>query len=169
MDDLLTQFKVKVAGRLITLSEACASNTNLFEVCALTNNFRSWIEVCSEALEVACLEEAKRNFHAILFGNVEPLMQKVPINLLLAAPIVTPPASPVQDPFVTFDPSLEVGSVSGAKKFVITDEFILDNFECVTAINYNMEDQLKVQNAKIDKLTEMVRLLLSRMTPPLKH
>lgn len=62
------------------------------------------------------------NFHARLYGIVEPLMQKVPPTLLLPAPVVTPTHSLVQAPLVTFEPTIEVGSVSGAKKTLNSEE-----------------------------------------------
>lgn len=110
----------------------------------MINNFISWIEVSSEELGVACLKEAKRNFHVRLSSMVEPLIQKVPPTLLLPAPVVTPPPSPVQAPLVAYEPSLEVASVSGAKKIVVTYEFIMENFERLTVENCELKEQLKL-------------------------
>lgn len=141
LDDLLTQFESEVVGKLNTLFEACASNINLSEVCAPTNNFRSWIEVSSEDLEVACLKEANRNFHAKPSGIIKPLMHKVTPTLLLPALVVTPPPSTVQASLVASEPSLEVSSAFGAKKTVVTDEFILENFKRLMAVNFELKEQ----------------------------
>lgn len=62
-------------------------------------------------------------------------MYKVPLTLLLPAPVVTHPPSPVQAPLVAFEPSLEVASVSGAKNSRVSDEFILKTFKRLTDEN----------------------------------
>lgn len=144
MDNLLTKFQSEAACRLNALSKACVSNKNLFEVCSLTKNFRSWIEVSSKEIEVACMKEAKRNFHARLSSIVEPLLQKVSLSLLPSARVVTSPPSPVQSPLVASEPYLEVASVSGAKKTMVTDEFIMENFERLMVPNSEVKEQLKL-------------------------
>lgn len=68
-------------------------------------------------------------FHARLSGIIEPLLQKVPPTLLLPAPVVTSPPSPVHAPLVTSEPTLEVGSVFGAKKILNSEELILKALE----------------------------------------
>lgn len=114
------------------------------------------------------MKEAKRNFHARLSGIIKPLMQKVPLTLLFPAPAVTPPPSLVQAPLVAYERSLEVFSVSGAKKTVVTDKFILENFERLTIMNSEVKEQLKLQGEKTDKLKDMLGKLLSRMPTPHK-
>lgn len=94
LDELLPQFEGEVVAKLNTLTEVCTSKENLSEVCVLTNNFRSWIEVSSRELEFMCLKEAQRNFHARLSGIVEPLLQEFPPTFLLPTPKVIPPLSP---------------------------------------------------------------------------
>lgn len=143
MDELFTQFEGDAASILNALSEACTYNTNLYEVCALTNNFRSWIEVKSEELEIACLREAKRIFHAILSRIVEPLLQKVPPTLMLPAPVVTPPPSLDQNTMVAYEISLEVGNKSRLKKIVVTEEFIWKTLEHMTDGNSEVKERLK--------------------------
>lgn len=164
----MTQFESEATSRLNALSKACAFNINLSEVCDMTNKFISWIEVSSEELEVACLKEAKMNFHARISGIVEPLMQKVNPAFLLSTPVLTPPPSSVQASLVASESSLEVVSVSGAKKTMVTDEFILENFECLAVASSEVKEQLKLQSEKKNKLSNMLGQLLSRIPPPSK-
>lgn len=95
-------------------------------------------------------------------------MQKVPHTLLLHAPFVTQPPSLVQAPLVASEPSLEVSSVSGAKKAMVTHEFILKNFKHLTVANSEVKEQLKLQGEKADKLTDILGNLLLRLPPPHK-
>lgn len=154
--------------RLNSLSDACAYNTNLYEVCYFTNNFKSWIEVSFEELEVAFLKEAKRNFHARLPGIVEPLLQKFSPIFLLPTPVVTPLPSLIQSLLVVSELSLQVASVSGAKMFMVSDEFILMTFERLTVANYEVKEQLKSQDEKTYMLAGMLGELLSRLPPRYK-
>lgn len=128
-------------------------------MCALTNNFISCIEGSSEVLEIACLKEAKRNFHTRLSGIVEPLLHKVPPTLLLPDPVVTPPPSPVQAPLVIFEPTLEAGSVSGDKKTLNSKEFILKALEHISAENLEVKE-------RTSNLEGMLGEILLRLTPP---
>lgn len=122
-DELFTQFEGEDAGRLNALIEACTYNANLSEVCALTNNFRSVIEVSYEELEISFLKEAKTNFHVRLSGIVEPLLHKVPPTFMLPTPAMTPPPSPNQNTMVSSE-ILEDRSNPGLKKTVVSEEFI---------------------------------------------
>lgn len=70
------------------------------------------------------MKEVKRNFHARLSGIVEPLLQKVPLTLLLHALVVTPPPSPAQTTMVAFETTLKVGNNSGLKKIMVSEELI---------------------------------------------
>lgn len=161
LDDWLTQFEHEVVGRLHYLFEACASNIKLYKVCALANNFRRWIDVSYEVLEITFLKEAKRNSHARLSSIVEPLLQKVPQTLLLSAPVMTPPPSPVQAPSVTSESTLEVGSVSGANKTLNCEEFILKALERLSTKNSEVKEMTS-------KLEGILGDILSRLSPPPK-
>lgn len=108
-----------------TLTEVCTFNANFYEVCALANNFRSWIEVNSKESEFMFLKADKSNFHVRLCGIVEPLLQKVPPMFLIHALEVIPPLSPVQTTLVASELTVEAGSVSWVKKIVISDEVIM--------------------------------------------
>lgn len=111
-------------------------------MCALTNNFRSWIDVISEELEFVCLKEAKRNFHAKLSGIVEPLLQKGPLMLLLPALEVISPPSSNHTTLVSSETTLEAGSVFGVKKTVIYEEIIMKDLEDLKAENYEVKVSL---------------------------
>lgn len=76
-------------------------------MCALTNKFRSWIEVSSEELEFKWLKEAKRNFHTRLSSIVEPQLQKVPPTFLFSSLKVIPPLSPAHTTLVASETTLE--------------------------------------------------------------
>lgn len=133
---------------------------------ALTNNFRSWIEFSSKELEIACLKEAKRNFHVILSAIVEPLLQKVPPTLLLPASEVTPPPSPVPTTMVTSKTTLEVGSNSKVKKIVVSEEFIFKNLEHLVAENSEVKERIKHQDKKTSNIEGFLGEILSRLPPP---
>ena len=91
-------------------------------------------------LEIACLKEAKRNFYVILFGIIEPLLQKVPPTLLLPALVVTPPPSPAQTNLVASETSLEVGINSGLKNTMVKKKFILKILDHLKARNYEVKE-----------------------------
>lgn len=166
MDELLTRFKYEAAGRINAFFEAYDSNTNLSEVCALTNNFRSWIEVSSKASEFSFLKEAKRNLHARLSSIIEYLMQKVPPTLLLLDLVMIPPPSTLQAPLVSSEPTLDVGSVSGSKKTLNSEEFILKTLELLIATNSEVNERLKHQDEKKSKMEGILEEILSRLPPP---
>lgn len=110
LDDLFQQFESEVVAILDILTEVFTSNANFYEVCSMTNNFISLIDISFEELEFLCLKKAKRNFHARLSGIVEPLLQKVPSALLLPTLKVH---SPDQMTLVASEMNLEAGSVYG--------------------------------------------------------
>lgn len=87
-------------------------------------------------------KEAKRKFHAILFGVVEPLLQKVPPIFLLLAQEMIPPPSPAQITLVSSETTLVVGSISGVKKTVIFDELIMKTLEHLGDENYEPKERL---------------------------
>lgn len=132
-----------------------------FEVCALTNNFISWIKGNFKVLEIAFQREEKRNFHTRLFSIVEPLLHNVPPTFLLPAQVMTPPPSPVQDPLVISEPTLKVRSVSGEKKTSISEEFILKALERLSAENSEVKE-------RTSKLEGILGEILSRLPPPHK-
>lgn len=74
---------------------------------------------------------------------------------------MTPPSSPIQDPLVIFEPTIEVGSVSGEKKTSNSEEFILKALE-----------RLSVENSEVKERTSnlegMLVEILSRLPPPPK-
>lgn len=130
---------------------------------ALTNNFRSWIDVSSEELKFLCLKEAKRNFHSRLFSIVEPLFQKVPLTLLLPTPKVTPPSQPEHITLVVSETNLEAGSAFGVKRVVIYEEIFLKTLEVVKAENSMVKERLNKQDemfkVKYEKRTRIEGML----------
>ena len=78
---------------------------------------------------------------------------------------MTSPPSPVQAPLVAFEPSLEVESVSGANKYMVSDEFILKTFERLTTKNSEVKEKLKRQDEKTNMLVGILGELLSRLPP----
>lgn len=86
------------------------------------------------------MKEVNRNFHARISGIVRPLLQKVPPTFLLAAPYMTPSPSPDQTSMVSYETTLEVGSNSGVKKNMVSEEFILEHLE---AENFEVKERLK--------------------------
>lgn len=142
LDQLFSQFEGEVVSILNTLTKVFTSNSNLSEVCVPTNNFKCWIEVISEELEFMCLKEAKRNFHARLFGIVEPLLQKVPPAFLLPTTKFIPPHSLVPTTLVSYEWTLEDKSIFGVKKNIIFDQVIMKTLEHPATENYKVKERL---------------------------
>lgn len=165
---MFTQFEGEVISRLNNLTEVCTSNANFSEVYALSNNFRSWIEVSSEKFEFMFLKEAKRNFHAKVSGIVEPLLQKIPPTFLLPTLEVTSPHSPIQPTLVASETTLLAGSGYGVTKTKTYDEVIMKTLEHLEAENFEVKERLKQQGKKTSKIEGVLGLILSRLPPLLK-
>lgn len=149
LDELFLQFESEVVARLGIITEVCTSNANLFEECTLCNNFKRWIDFSSREMELLCLKDTQRNFHAKFSGIVQPLLHKAPPTLLLPAPKMIPHTQETlseQLNLVSSNKTFEVGVVSIVVKTLISKEVILKILEELKVENDMVKERLDKQD-----------------------
>lgn len=75
VDDLVRQFKSEANQRLHSLTQDCINYVNPIESDAIQDEFRRWINSCSQELRELYYKAAQKRFHDNHSGIIKPLLE----------------------------------------------------------------------------------------------
>ena len=75
VDDLVRQFESEAKERLHSLTQDCANYVNPTERDAVWDEFRRWINSCSQELRELYYKDAQKRFHNNRSGIIELLLE----------------------------------------------------------------------------------------------